>query len=160
MDILYFAKCNEKAVIPTKRDEDAGFDIYPCFDENYIAIRPHETVLIPTGLCSAFSSDYVMILKERGSTGTKGIGQRCGVVDSGYRGEIKVPITNHNDVMLFIGDVPNALTGGVIVYPKTKAICQALMLQVPKIAIKEISNGELQAISSERGDGAWGSSGK
>ena len=41
-------------------------------------IEPHETVLVPTGIASAFSSDYVAIIKERGSTGSKGIGQRCG----------------------------------------------------------------------------------
>ena len=27
-----------------------GFDIYACFDEDYIVINPHETKLIPTGI--------------------------------------------------------------------------------------------------------------
>ena len=33
---VYFAKMNEKAVIPSKKNEDAGYDIYACFDEDYI----------------------------------------------------------------------------------------------------------------------------
>ena len=76
--ILYFAKTKETAIIPSKREEDGAFDIYACFEDDYMVIAPHETKLIPTGLASAFSSDYVAILKERGSTGTKGMGQRAG----------------------------------------------------------------------------------
>ena len=33
---LYFAKLRPEAVIPSKRDEDAGYDIYACFDEDYL----------------------------------------------------------------------------------------------------------------------------
>ncbi len=76
--ILYFAKTKDAAIIPSKREEDGAFDIYACFEEAYMMIAPHETKLVPTGLASAFSSDYVAILKERGSTGTKGMGQRAG----------------------------------------------------------------------------------
>ena len=75
---IYFSKLYEDVKIPSKREEDAGYDIYPYFKEDYIMINPHETKLINTGLISAFDKDYVAILKERGSTGTKGIGQRSG----------------------------------------------------------------------------------
>lgn len=78
--IIYFAKVKEQAIIPTKREEDGAFDIYACFEEDYMIIEPHETKMIPTGLASAFSADYVAILKERGSNGSKGIGQRAGVI--------------------------------------------------------------------------------
>ena len=30
---LYWAKVKENAIIPTKREEDAGYDLYPCFEE-------------------------------------------------------------------------------------------------------------------------------
>ena len=99
---IYFAKMKEGAIIPSKRMEDGAFDIYACFDEDYIEIAPHETKMIPTGLASAFSPSYVAIIKERGSTGTKGMGQRSGVIDSGYRGEWFLPITNHNQKTLVI----------------------------------------------------------
>ena len=74
-----FAKVRPSAIIPTKRVEDAGYDIYANFDEDYITILPHETKMIPTGIVSACDVDYCFILKERGSTGTKGMGQRSGV---------------------------------------------------------------------------------
>lgn len=81
MDKLYWAKVKEGAKIPSKRVEDAGYDLYPCFEEDYLEIAPHETKLVPLGVASAFDSEFVMILKERGSTGTKGIAQRSGVID-------------------------------------------------------------------------------
>ena len=150
------------------------------FEEVCIMIKPHETVMIPTGLHRSFPDDYVMVLHERGSTGTKGIGQRSGVIDSSYRGEWMVPITNHNEVPLFISKVTKeevieklsednpempkeVFEEGVnqsIIYPYTKAICQALLLPVPKVEIEQISLEELKAIPSERGEGKLGSSGK
>lgn len=160
---ILFAKLREDVIIPSKREEDGAFDIYANIKDDYMVIKPHETVLIPTGLVSAFSSDYVAILKERGSTGTKGMGQRCGVIDSGFRGEWQVPITNHNDTNLIITKQPNLimpLPVEGVVYPYSKAICQCIMVEVPKLSIKEVSIDEVKSISSERGEGMLGSSGK
>ena len=70
---LIFAKVRPEATIPTKREEDAGRDLYPCFDEDYILINPLETKLIPTGIATAFSPKYYAQMQERGSTGSKGI---------------------------------------------------------------------------------------
>ena len=78
MTAIKFAKVRPTAIIPTKRVEDAGFDIYANFEEDFILIPPHETEMIPTGIASACDTDYCFILKERGSTGTRGIAQRCG----------------------------------------------------------------------------------
>ena len=36
MSKLYWAKVKEDAIIPTKRDEDAGYDLYHCFEEDYL----------------------------------------------------------------------------------------------------------------------------
>ena len=161
MDKIYFAKVKEDAVIPSKREEDGAFDIYACFEEDFIIIAPHETKLIPTGVASAFSSDYVAILKERGSNGSKGIGQRAGVIDSGYRGEWFLPLTNHNNVPVVISKSEEAfIKTPHILYPYAKAICQCIMVEVPKLPIKEISYEELLKFESERGTGALGSSGK
>ena len=91
-----FAKVKHDAIIPSKRDEDMGFDIYACFDEDYIMIKPHETKLIPTGIASSCEPDYGFLVFERGSTGSKGIARRCGVIDSGYRNEWFIGLTNTN----------------------------------------------------------------
>ena len=158
---INFAKVKPSAIIPSKRLEDGAFDVYACFEEDFITFEPHETKLVPTGLASAFSTDYVAILKERGSTGTKGIGQRCGGVDSGYRGEWFVPMTNHNNKRLVIAKESVAQNfEDSIVYPYEKAIAQCMMVEVPKMAIEEISYEDLLKIESERGTGALGSSGK
>ena len=94
MKTIKFAKVKENAIIPTKTDENMGYDIYACFDEDYIEIRPHETKLIPTGIASCCSDDYGFIIKERGSTGSQGIAVRCGVIDRGFRGEWFIALTN------------------------------------------------------------------
>ena len=156
-----FAKTKPNAIIPTKRLEDAGYDVYPCFDEDYIIIKPHTTVIIPTGIASACDTDYCFVLHERGSTGTKGMAQRCGIIDSGYRGEWGVPITNTNDVPIIIfKKLPVNMTYDYILYPYEKAICQALIIPVPEVEIEEYTYEELKAIPSERGIGRLGSSGK
>ena len=93
-DKVFWARDNETVKIPTKREEDAGWDVYANFEEDMWVIQPHTTVMIPTNLRSAFSPKWVAILKERGSTGTKGIAQRCGVIDSGFRNAWMIPITN------------------------------------------------------------------
>ena len=170
---IKFAKVKEGAIIPSKRDEDMGFDIYACFEEDYIAFRPHETKLVPTGLASACDPEYGFLAFERGSTGSKGIARRCGVVDSGYRNEIFIGLTNTTDNYMFISKLSQEDTindffaestlnkfGKHIVYPYSKAIAQILVIPVPKTTVEEVSYEELQNIKSERGMGALGSSNK
>ena len=162
MNKLYFAKLKEDVIIPQKREEDAGYDIYANFDEDEIIIKAHHTMLIPTKLLCAFSSDYVLVLRERGSNGVKGIGQRAGIIDSGYRNEIFVPLTNHNNKRLIISKKVDRVIDNIneVVYPYSKAICQALLVEVPKVEVVEITPEELKGIKSERGEGKLGSSGK
>lgn len=160
---IKFAKVRPTAEIPTKRVEDAGYDIYADFEEDYMIIPPHETKMIPTGIASACDVDYCFILKERGSTGSNGIAQRCGVIDSGYRNEWFVPITNTTDKTLYIAkntsDI-NVNNKDSFIYPYEKAIAQALIIPVPQVDIEEYTYDELRAIPSQRGDGCLGSSNK
>ena len=169
MTEVKFAKVRPDAKIPSKRDEDMGFDIYACFDEDYIVINPHETKLIPTGIASACNPDYGFLVFERGSTGSKGIARRCGVIDSGYRNEWFIGLTNTTNKVMFISKLSENETYDKyyddimpesFVYPYSKAIAQALIVPVPKASVEEISYEELQNIKSERGLGALGSSGK
>ena len=164
-----FAKVRPDAKIPSKRDEDMGFDIYACFDEDYIVIEPHETKLIPTGIASSCPSKYGFLVFERGSTGSKGIARRCGVIDSGYRNEWFIGLTNTTNKVMFISKLSEKETydkyyGDIMtesfVYPYSKAIAQALLVPVPKTKVNETSYDELKNIKSKRGLGALGSSGK
>lgn len=164
-----FAKIHPDAKIPSKRKEDMGFDIYACFDDDYVIIRPHETKLIPTGIASSCDTGYGFVLRERGSTGSKGIAIRAGVIDSGYRNEWFVGLTNTTDKALYISKFEDlyeldqnyyGISPDGFVYPYSKAIAQALVLPVPDVNVEEITYEELKAITSERGLGALGSSGK
>jgi dUTP pyrophosphatase len=159
---LLWGKDYEDVIIPSKKEEDADYDIYAYFKEDYMIIQPHETKMIPTGLRVAMNKKWKLALEERGSTGTKGMGQRAGEVDSGFRGEIKVPITNHNNKPLIIlkGDSNPMIDELAIVYPYSKAICQGALVEVPNVKSKEINVEILKAIPSERGEKMLGSSGK
>ncbi len=157
---IQFAKVNEKAKIPSKRLEDAAMDIYACFEEEVMTIQPGEIVKVPTGIASVFSSKWVAVLKERGSTGTIGLTTRSGVMDSGYRGEWFVPLCNVTNTPIHIVKKGHEQGLEGIIYPYEKAITQVLMLPVPLVQIEEISHADLLACKSERGTGSLGSSKK
>lgn len=165
MEKIFFAKVKPNGRIPSKRAEDAGYDIYACIDEPYLLLDPRETRTVATGIASACSPDYYFQLHERGSTGLKGISQRCGVIDSGYRGEWFLPITNLNDVPLCLKapgtELPQHIANGkYIIYDLSKALAQAVLLPVPKTEVCELDYAQLCALTSERGSGKEGSSGK
>ncbi len=164
---IYFTRLRPEAVIPSKRAEDAGYDVYACLEEDWLALAPHETRPLPTGIASAFSADYYFHIGERGSTGARGISKRAGVIDSGFRGEWFILLTNLNDVPLYFvkpeaeARLRETLGGqAAVLYPTSKAIAQAMLLPVPKTVIEEISPEALAAMGSERGAGSLGSSNK
>jgi dUTP pyrophosphatase len=162
-DEIYWAKIKPEAIIPTKRLEDGCYDIYVCTDEEKIVIPPHEIVTIPTGIASAFSHKYRLdYQRERGSSGSVGLVPRCGQVDSGYRGEIFLKMQNTTLKYITISKTATEKFEDEfdVIYPMSKAICQAALELVPVVTEKEISYEELLQIPSERGTGALGSSGK
>jgi dUTP pyrophosphatase len=158
---ILFAKVNPDAIIPSKDDENAGYDIYACFDGDNFSFPAHATRLVPTGVASSLTDDWALVARERGSTGVKGMGLRAGVIDSGYRGEIFIAITNENDKTLVITKTPDIYDAEkVVVYPASKAIAQLILTAVPKANVKEISYDKLKEIPSKRGEGKLGDSGK
>lgn len=170
---LYFAKIKPNAIIPSKRDEDAGYDVYACFEGDYFVIDSGVTKGVPTGIATAFSKKYYFQVEERGSTAKVGMKKSAGVIDSGYRGEYIIMIYNSNKKTVVISKVPENempeeinVNGNVykksecVIYPSTKAIAQLVLHEVPVVDEKEISYEELCQISSDRGVGGWGSSKK
>lgn len=164
---VYFAKVKPDAVIPSKRDEDAGFDVYARLDDDFLCIPPQHTALVPTGIASACPAGFYFQIQERGSTGSKGLAKRCGVIDSGYRGEWFLPLTNVTDHPLYIAK-PSAKAALEAKHPDgdyhafftDKAVVQAILLELPKAVTREVSYAALCAMSSERGAGALGSTEK
>lgn len=165
---ILFCRLHEDAIIPNKRTEDACYDFFACFDEDFISIKPLEMKMIPTQIASVMSPRYAMILHERSSLGAKNISLRAGVVDSGYRAGYNVLLTNLNDVPFIIAkdyvlDEEIKMKLGphkFIRYSYCKAIAQGLLVEVPKVEVREISKEELETYSSERGKNGFGSTNK
>jgi len=164
---LWFAKTHPDGIIPSKRREDAGYDVYVRIDEDYVCLAPHETRIMSTGIASACEAGYYFQIQERGSTGTKGIAKRCGVIDSGYRGEWLLSMTNLNTYPLYFAK-PHmkeyfddlAKREKFIVHYINKAAAQAVVLPVPDTFIEELPYEELLKMESQRGTGKLGSSEK
>ena len=99
LEELKIKKLDEKAIIPTYGTEySAGADLYALLDED-LEIKPGETVMIGTGLAMAIPTGYVGLIYARSSLGSKkGLApaNKVGVIDSDYRGEIKVPLFNQS----------------------------------------------------------------
>lgn len=98
METLKIKKVNENAVIPHRATEgSAGLDLCACIDEP-LTLGGGETALIPTGLAIALpSAQYGAFIFARSGLSIKhGIGllNSVGVIDSDYRGEIKVGVIN------------------------------------------------------------------
>lgn len=161
---VYFAKVNKKAILPNKKEEDAGYDLYACLDDDYIEIKPTETKLVPTGIAWASSPKFYMQIEERSSTGSKGIKRNAGIIDSGYRGEIKIAIYNSTKNTLIISNIEEKelrdkydLPKEILLYSTKKAIAQGVIHRVEKMKVKTLSYDELLKIPSSRGDKGFGS---
>ncbi len=57
-------------------------------------LQPGETVLIPTGLALGLPADFGALIEDRSGMALRGLTTLAGVIDPGYRGEIKVVLTN------------------------------------------------------------------
>lgn len=89
----------EGARVPTYGSaQAAGADLYACIDAT-VAIAPGESEWIPTGVSMELPEGYVGLIYARSSLGAKrGLApaNKVGVIDSDYRGEIKVVLHNHS----------------------------------------------------------------
>ncbi len=99
--ILKIKKLNENAVIPKMATNgSAGMDLRALIDEDLV-INPGQRALIPTGLAIALESNlYVAYIYARSGLAVKQgitLANCVGVIDSDYRGEIKVGLINQSN---------------------------------------------------------------
>lgn len=114
------------------------------FFKSKIVIMPHETKMISTGIAIAVPTGYMGCVYARSGLASKnGLAPaNCvGIVDSDYRGEIKVPLHNYSDKNQII-DVGDRIAQLVI---------QPISLCTP-VEVDELDE-------TERGVGGFGSSG-
>ena len=92
-------KLDERARLPQYGSSfAAGADLYALLDAP-MTLAPGETALLPTGLAAEIPEGYVGLVFARSSLGIKrGLApaNKVGVIDSDYRGEIKVGLYNHS----------------------------------------------------------------
>lgn len=95
---INFKKLNERAVAPTYGSAgSAGGDLYSA-EENDVVIPAGETAFIGTGIAVEIPLGYVGLVYARSGLACKrGLApaNKVGVIDSDYRGEIKVALHNH-----------------------------------------------------------------
>lgn len=121
----------------------AGMDIYASVEEP-LSIKPGETVLIPSGFSIELPVGYEAQIRPRSGLAIKnsiGIMNAPGTIDSDYRGEIKVILTNFgkNDFIVNRGD----------------RIAQMVISRYERIEWEESSNLN----TTKRGTGGFGSTG-
>jgi dUTP pyrophosphatase len=102
MEPVRVKKLNPMAKLPTYGSaEAAGADLYACL-EGPVTIAPGETTWIPTGIALEIPKGCAGLVYARSSMGAKrGLApaNKVGVIDSDYRGEIRVVLLNHGKVI-------------------------------------------------------------
>lgn len=138
-------KLNDRAVIPSLGSAgSAGGDLYSA-EETDVTVGVGETAFIGTGIAAEIPSGYVGLVFARSGTACKrGLApaNKVGVIDSDYRGEIKVALFNH-------GKEPQTVTVG-------ERIAQLVL--VPYLSVEYEQVDELS--DTARGDGGFGSTGR
>ena len=145
MHVIRVKKLNPNAILPTYGSlEAAGADLYACLDAP-VMIMPGETAWIPTGLALEVPKGCAGLIYARSSMGVKrGLApaNKVGVIDSDYRGEIRVVLLNH-------GSQAQIVENG-------ERIAQFLITPVLTPAYEEVE----ELTDTDRGAGGFGSTGK
>jgi len=139
---LPITRLREDAVLPRQAyDGDAGFDLASC---ERVTLGPGERALVGTGLAVAIPEGYAGFVHPRsGLAARHGISvvNSPGLVDSGYRGELRVVLLNTD------ANDPFTVEPGM-------RIAQLVVLPVPPVSLIEVD----ELPESERGVRGFGSS--
>lgn len=141
---LPIARLNDDAVLPTRAHEgDAGLDLYACESAH---IGPGERWSIGTGIAVEIPAGHAgLVLPRSGLAKRNGISlvNSPGLIDSGYRGEVRVLLLNTDPAELF-----RVAPGDRI----------AQLVITPVVLADPVERDSLA--ESARGDGGFGSSGR
>ena len=145
MEPIRVKKLKENAILPVYGSaEAAGADLYACLDAP-VLVEPGETAWIPTGIALEVPKGCAGLVYARSSLGAKrGLApaNKVGVIDSDYRGEIRVVLLNHSKATQVIE--PGERVAQFLITP---------VLTPPYVESEELSD-------TSRGVGGFGSTGK
>ncbi len=137
---LKVKKMSPDAKLPLRGHKgDAGMDL---FSVSAYTLQKGEIYAVPTGICVEIPRGFVGLIWDKSGVSLKGAHRLAGVVDAGYRGEIKV-------VMVNLGQISFVIEKGM-------KIAQLLIQTVEEPEIVEVEDLE----DSSRGEGGFGSTGK
>lgn len=138
-------KLHPNAKLPTYGSlEAAGADLYACLEEA-VTIEPGEIFWVPTGIALEVPKGCAGLVYARSSMGAKrGLApaNKVGVVDSDYRGEIRVVLLNHSKRPQILE--PGERVAQFVITP---------VLQPQYVEAEELTD-------TNRGTGGFGSTGK
>lgn len=118
---------------------DAGLDL---FAGEEAILNPGEVRAIGTGLQMAIPAGYVGLIWDKSGLSLRGLHRLAGVIDSGYRGEVKVVLIN-------LGQEDFVIQPGM-------KIAQMLLQPIETAEVQEVD--ELEPTC--RGKGGFGSTGQ
>ncbi len=124
------------------RPDDAGWDLRAA---QPVKIPPGGRAGVPTGLAVAIPPGYAgLVLPRSGHAARHGVGlvNAPGLIDAGYRGEIRVLLINHGDEE--------------VTFERGDRIAQLVVTPVPEVVWREVS----ELADSERGAAGFGSTGR
>lgn len=146
MQTLKVKKLRENAqMIKRATKGSAGMDLHACIDEP-ITINPGDINVVPTGLAIALESEnYVAYIYARSGLSIKHgitLANCVGVIDSDYRGELCVGLTNISKESYTIE--PQERIAQLVIAP----VCPCEVVEVEELD------------DTQRGEGGFGSTGK
>ncbi len=137
---LLVEKLSPQAKLPQKAHEgDAGYDLYA---NDYYSIAPYGQALVSTGIIMAIPDGQVGLIWDKSGIAFSGMKTMGGVIDSSYRGEIKVIVKNLSE------EIYNIIPG--------QKVAQILIQAITDFKIEE---GQIED-ETERAANGFGSSGK
>ena len=135
-------RLNENAILPEKQhDSDAGYDLHSIED---IILKPNQIYKVKTGIAIQIPNNYGgLVLPRSGLSSKYGISliNTPGLIDSGYRGELLIPLINHSSNEYTIN--------------KTERVAQLILLEIPEVKIEVTSDLD----ESDRESKGFGSTG-
>jgi dUTP pyrophosphatase len=139
---LPITRLREDAIVPERAySGDAGLDLSSC---ERIELAPGERALVGTGLAVAIPEGYAGFVQPRSGLAARhglSVVNSPGLVDSGYRGELRVVLLNTDTKEPFV------------VEPGMR-IAQLVVLPVPEVELVEVDG----LPASDRGVRGFGSS--
>jgi dUTP pyrophosphatase len=141
---LQVRRLDPDAALPAyARSGDAGLDL---FSAENLTLQPGERAAVPTGIAIAIPEGYAGFVHARSGRALKeglALPNAPGLIDSGYRGELKVVVVNldrSSPIDIKRGD------------------------KIAQLVVQQVEIAEVEVVDllpeSERGEGGFGSSGR